>query len=85
MPRDRWYVLVVLTIVYGLNIADRFSISTLIEPIRLELRLTDSGIGFLTGVALAVFYVTIGIPLAIWADRSNRKMILAVALAAWSA
>ena len=84
-PRDRWYVLVVLTCVYGLNIADRFSISTLIEPIRIELGLTDSGIGFLTGVALAVFYVTIGVPLAVWADRSNRKTILAVALAAWSA
>ena len=46
---DRWYVLAVLTAVYTLNIADRFSISTLIEPIRIELKLTDSGIGFLTG------------------------------------
>jgi hypothetical protein len=42
-PRDRWYVLAVLTVVYSLNIADRFSISTLIEPIREELRLSDSG------------------------------------------
>jgi hypothetical protein len=63
-PRDRWYVLGVLTVVYALNIADRFSISTLIEPIRLELRLSDSGIGFLTGVALALFSVTLGIPIA---------------------
>ena len=60
-PRNRWYVLGVLTIVYALNIADRFSISTLIEPIRLEMRLSDSGVAFLTGVALAVFYVTVGI------------------------
>jgi MFS family permease len=71
--------------VYAINIADRFSISTLIEPIRLELKLTDSGIGFLTGVALALFYVTIGIPLAVWADRASRRTILAVAVAAWSA
>jgi len=42
-------VLAVLTVVYALNIADRFSISTLIEPIRQELRLSDSGIAFLTG------------------------------------
>jgi MFS family permease len=84
-PRDRWYVLGVLTLVYAINIADRFSISTLIEPIRLELKLTDSGIGFLTGVALALFYVTIGIPLAVWADRASRRTILAVAVAAWSA
>lgn len=85
MNRDRWYVLGVMTIVYALNIADRFSISTLIEPIRLELHLTDSGIAFLTGVALALFYVTVGIPIALLADRANRRNILAIALALWSA
>jgi predicted MFS family arabinose efflux permease len=84
-PRDRWYVLGILTIVYALNIADRFSISTLIEPIRAELHLSDAGIAFLTGGALAVFYVTVGIPVAALADRANRRNILAVALAAWSA
>ncbi|MGH7749035.1 MAG: spinster family MFS transporter, partial [Candidatus Dormibacteria bacterium] len=73
-----------LTVVYALNIADRFSISTLIEPIREELHLSDSGIAFLTGVALALFYVTVGIPLAALADRVNRRNILAVALAIWS-
>jgi predicted MFS family arabinose efflux permease len=83
-PRDRWYVLGVLTVVYALNIADRFSISTLIEPIRLELQLSDSGIGFLTGVALAIFYVTVGIPVASLADHANRKNIVAVAFAVWS-
>ena len=81
---DRWYVLAVLTIVYALNIADRFSISTLIEPIRLELHLSDSGVAFLTGVALALFYVTVGIPIAALADRANRRNILAVAIAVWS-
>lgn len=83
--RDRWYVLAVMTVVYALNIADRFSISTLIEPIRIELQLTDSGIAFLTGVALALFYVTIGIPIALLADKANRRNILAIALALWSA
>lgn len=83
-PRDRWYVLGVLTLVYALNIADRFSISTLIEPIRLELHLSDGGVAFLTGVALALFYVTVGIPIASLADRANRRNILALALAIWS-
>ena len=83
-PRDRWYVLGMLTVVYALNIADRFSISTLIEPIRLELHLSDGGVAFLTGVALALFYVTVGIPIAALADRANRRNILAVALALWS-
>src|ERR1700682_2095291 len=83
-PRDRWYVLAVLTVVYALNIADRFSLSTLIEPIRQELRLSDSGIAFLTGVALALFYVTVGIPIAAPADRTSRRNILAISLAIWS-
>jgi MFS family permease len=82
--RNRWYVLGVLTIVYALNIADRFSISTLIEPIRLEMRLSDSGVAFLTGVALALFYVTVGIPIATLADRISRRNILVLALAVWS-
>jgi predicted MFS family arabinose efflux permease len=85
VSRDRWYVLAVLTCVYSLNIADRFSISTLIEPIRTELGLSDAGIAYLTGVALALFYVTVGIPVAWLADRANRRNILAVALAIWSA
>jgi len=83
-PRDRWYVLAVMTLVYALNIADRFSISTLIEPIRKELELSDKGIAFLTGSALAFFYVTVGIPVAALADRLNRRNILAVALFIWS-
>lgn len=77
-------MLAVLTLVYALNIADRFSISTLIEPIRTELALSDKGIAFLTGSALAFFYVTVGIPVAALADRINRRNILAVSLFVWS-
>jgi MFS family permease len=83
-PRDRWYVLAVLTIVYALNIADRFSVSTLIEPIRKEMHLSDSGIAFLTGVALALFYVTAGISIAALADRASRQKIVTIALGIWS-
>jgi MFS family permease len=83
-PRDRWYVLAVMTAVYAMNIADRFSIATLLEPIRQELHLSDSGVAFLTGFALAMFYVTVGIPIAALADRTNRRNILAVSLAVWS-
>jgi MFS family permease len=83
-PRDRWYVLTVMTVVYALNIADRFSMTTLIEPIRKELALSDKGIAFLTGTALVFFYVTVGIPIAALADRFNRRNILAVSLFIWS-
>jgi sugar phosphate permease len=77
-------VLAVMTLVYALNIADRFSIATLIEPIRAELALSDKGIAFLTGSALAFFYVTVGIPVAALADRVNRRNILTVSLLIWS-
>jgi len=80
----RWYVLVLLTSVYAMNIADRFMISTLIEPIKADLHLSDSAIGLLTGVALALFYVTAGLPLALVGDRSNRRNLISAALFAWS-
>lgn len=81
----RWYVLLVMCMVYTVSIADRYVISTVLEPIRLELRLTDSGIAFLTGVSLSLFYVSFGIPISLLADRVNRRNIIAVSLIAWSA
>jgi predicted MFS family arabinose efflux permease len=80
----RWYVLLVLTLVYSLSIADRFVMSTLIEPIKADLKLSDSAIAFLTGTSLAFFYVTAGLPLAYLADRTNRRTMVALALGAWS-
>jgi predicted MFS family arabinose efflux permease len=80
----RWYVLMVLTLVYALSIADRFVMSTLIEPIKADLHLSDTAIGFLTGVALALFYVCAGLPLAAFADRTNRRTMIACALGVWS-
>ncbi|MFY8075443.1 MAG: MFS transporter, partial [Sphingorhabdus lacus] len=82
---QRWYVLIIMMLAYTINIADRYVMSTVLEPIRLELKLTDSGVAFLTGVSLALFYVTMGIPLSWIADRYNRKNLLAISMAVWSA
>jgi predicted MFS family arabinose efflux permease len=82
-PR-RWYVLFLLTAVYALNIADRFVISTLIEPIKADLHISDSAVGFLTGASLAIFYVAAGLPLSVLADRINRRNLVAFSLGAWS-
>lgn len=81
---ERWYVLGIMCLAYAINIADRYVVTTVMEPMRLELKLTDSGIAFLTGIPLAVFYVTLGIPLSWLADRTNRRNILAAALVVWS-
>jgi MFS family permease len=78
-------VLIMMVLVYTLSIADRYVISTVLEPIRLELQLTDSGIAFLTGVALALFYVVLGFPISYLIDRGNRRNIIAVCLILWSA
>ena len=81
----RWYVLFVMVGVYALSIADRYVISTLLEPIRIELQLTDSGIAFLTGTALALFYVLFGFPLSWLIDRYSRRNIIAISVIVWSA
>src|ERR1700689_444854 len=80
----RWYALAILTAVYVSNIANRFVISTLIEPIKAELHLTDTAIGFLTGTALAIFYTGMGIPLGLLADRMNRRRLIAISIGIWS-
>ena len=81
----RWYVCVLTCLIYTINIADRYVVSTVLEPIRLELHLTDNGVAFLTGVPLGLFYVTLGIPLSWLADRSNRRNILGLCVLIWSA
>jgi MFS family permease len=81
----RWYVLAMMAIVYAISIADRYVVSTVLEPIRAELHLSDGGVAILTGGSLALFYVTLGIPLSWLADRVNRRNLLAISLVAWSA
>ncbi len=80
----RWYVLVMTCLIYMINIGDRYVVSTVLEPIRLELRLNDKGAAFLTGVPLGLFYVTLGIPISWLADRSNRRNILGACVLIWS-
>lgn len=81
---ERWYVLVILSLIYTINIGDRYVVSTVLEPIRLDLHLSDNGVAFLTGVPLGLFYVTLGIPISWLADWSNRRNILAACVLIWS-
>jgi predicted MFS family arabinose efflux permease len=82
---ERWYVLILMCLIYAINIADRYVVSTVLEPIRLDLRLSDDAVGMLTSWPLALFYVTCGIPISWIADRSNRRNILSISLIVWSA
>ena len=83
-PATRNYALGVLVVVYTFNFIDRQILSILLEPIKLELGLSDTALGLLTGFAFALFYATLGIPIARYADKNNRRNLIALALAIWS-
>ena len=82
--RARYYALVVLTIVYAFNFIDRQLLAILQESVKAELDLSDGQLGLLAGFAFALFYVSAGIPIARFADRSNRRNIVAAAVFTWS-
>ena len=79
------YVLLVLLVAYAFNFLDRQVLSVALESIKTELALSDTQLGVLTGVAFAVFYSILGIPIARWADRGNRSTIISLSLALISA
>ena len=78
------FVLVMLTIVYAFNFIDRQILVILQEPIKADMGLSDTQLGLLSGFTFAVIYVTAGIPIAYWADRGNRRNIVALSLTVWS-
>src|SRR4030095_7221100 len=81
-----YYVLGLLTLSYVLNTVDRSAVlSLLIQSIKKEFDATDTQMGALGGIPFAFFYAFCGIPLAAWADRSSRRMVLSLAVATWSA
>ncbi|MGB3627838.1 MAG: MFS transporter [Henriciella sp.] len=84
LAQGRTWVLIVLTLVYTFNHVDRQILITVIEPIKAEFGLSDEQIGILTGLAFAALYATLGIPVAMWADRGNRRNIITLALTIWS-
>jgi len=81
----RYYVLGLLTAVYALNFLDRTIFNVLIEPIKKEFTLSDTTMGLLAGFGFVLFYSLLGIPIARVADRLNRRNIVAIAFAFWSA
>ncbi|REL33895.1 spinster family MFS transporter [Thalassotalea euphylliae] len=81
---QKYYALVLLTIVYSFNFIDRQLLSILQEGIKADLGLSDGQLGLLTGFSFALFYVLAGIPIAKWADSGNRRNIISIALFVWS-
>src|ERR1700679_439871 len=80
----RNYVLAMLTLVYVFNFIDRQLLVILQESIKKELHLSDTQLGLLSGFTFAVFYVTLGIPIARIADKRSRRNTVAISLGLWS-
>lgn len=78
------YTVGLLTIVYMLNFVDRQIVNILAEPIKRDLGLADWQLGAMTGLGFAMFYTTLGIPMARLAERWHRGRIIAGCLVVWS-
>ena len=79
-----WSILGILFLVNLLAAIDRTALAAILPAIKHDLDLSDTQLGFLTGIAFSAFYAVFGIPLASWADRGNRPRILLLAVSFWS-
>lgn len=80
-----WYLVTVLSIASIVSFIDRQIINLLVDPIKLDLGISDFQISLLQGFAFALFYAFLAIPLAWVSDRYNRKMVILFGLVCWSA
>ena len=85
LPANRAYVLFILVVVYTFNFIDRQIVGILAVPIKADLGLSDTQLGLMGGLAFALFYTGLGIPVAMLADRFSRTWIMTAALTIWSA
>ncbi|WP_423605983.1 spinster family MFS transporter [Sphingomonas sp. MS122] len=84
-PGYRALVLAMLLLVYTFNFLDRQILGILAVPIKADLGLTDAEFGAIGGLAFALLYSVLGVPLAYLADRTSRSAVIAGSLAVWSA
>jgi MFS family permease len=84
VPWRAWWGLGVLTTIGMFAQMDRIALAILLQPIKAELHLSDTQLGLLSGLAFALFYATLGLPLARYADRGARTKLLAACLAIWT-
>lgn len=78
----RWLI-VVLVALFSFNNADMLALGLVLQSVKTDLSLTDTQLGFLTGIAFALFNAVMGLPLANWADRGNRVTVIFVTTALW--
>ena len=82
--RQRRYTLFMLVLVFTSSHVDRQIMGILGQPIKESLLISDTQLGLLTGIMFAVFYATLGMPMAMWADRNNRRNLISFSVFLWS-
>jgi MFS family permease len=80
-----WYSISVLLIVYTIAFVDRTILALLVGPIQRDLGISDTLMGLLHGIAFALFYAALGIPIARLSDQHSRRWIILVGMVVWSA
>ena len=79
-----WYTVGLLFVAYTFSFVDRFILTLLIEPIKNDFNLSDTGVSLLVGFAFVIFYTFLGIPIGRLADRVNRRNLIAAGITLWS-
>jgi MFS family permease len=79
-----WYAVAILVVAFIFSFIDRIIIALLVGPIKQDLGVTDFGIGMLQGLAFAVFYALVGIPIGRWSDVFSRRWIIGIGIFLWS-
>ena len=82
--RSASLVLALLLLAYIFNFLDRQILGILAQPIKTDLHLSDTQFGAIGGLAFALLYSVLGIPLAYLADKTSRSGVVAASLALWS-
>jgi predicted MFS family arabinose efflux permease len=77
-------LLIILAVILAFNYVDRSVLGLVLQDIKADLSLSDTQLGFLTGIAFALFYAVMGLPIARWADRGNRVTIISITTVLWS-
>lgn len=81
---SRHYALLILTLAYTSSHVDRGIVNILMPSIKAAFNVSDTMLGLMGGLVFALFYATLGVPIAMWADRGNRRNIVALAVTVWS-
>ena len=83
-PAYAWYCVFILMGIYLNSFLDRQILGLLVDPIKADMKISDTQMGFLMGPSFAIFYIIAGLPIGWLADRMSRRVLIAVGQFFWS-